>query len=96
MIPLYDNEDIVCGIIYNNVPYYFHRNLQNDIIAIVDKTGNVLARYTYDAWGHAFAQQEKAKSQISTRLDIVDTTATLKQDTTICRAVTTIPQPVGF
>ena len=51
MIPLYDNEDIVCGIIYNNVPYYFHRNLQNDIIAIVDKTGNVLARYTYDAWG---------------------------------------------
>ena len=51
LIPLYDNEDIVCGIVYNNVPYYFHRNLQDDIIAIVDKAGNTVARYTYDAWG---------------------------------------------
>lgn len=51
LIPLYDNEEIVCGIVYNNIPYYFHRNLQNDIIAIVDKAGNNVARYTYDAWG---------------------------------------------
>ena len=51
LIPLYDNEDVVCGIIYNNVPYYFHKNLQNDIIAIVDKTGKTIASYTYDAWG---------------------------------------------
>lgn len=51
LIPLYDNEDIVCGIVYNNVPYYFHRNLQDDIIAIVDKAGNTVARYSYDAWG---------------------------------------------
>ena len=51
LIPLYDNEDIVCGIVYNNIPYYFHRNLQDDIIAIVDKAGNTVARYAYDAWG---------------------------------------------
>ena len=51
LIPLYDNEDIVCGIVYNNVPYYFHRNLQDDIIAIVDKDAQTVARYTYDAWG---------------------------------------------
>lgn len=51
LIPLYDNEDIVCGIVYNNVPYYFHRNLQDDIIAIVDQAGNTVARYAYDAWG---------------------------------------------
>lgn len=51
LIPLYDNEDIVCGIVYNGIPYYFHRNLQDDIIAIVDKTGSTVARYTYDAWG---------------------------------------------
>ena len=51
LVPLYDNEDIVCGIVYNNIPYYFHRNLQDDIIAIVDKEGNTVAHYTYDAWG---------------------------------------------
>ena len=48
---LYDNEDSVCGIIYNGVPYYFHKNLQGDIIAIADQDGKVVARYTYDAWG---------------------------------------------
>ena len=27
------------------------KNLQNDVIAIVDKNGNQVARYSYDAWG---------------------------------------------
>ncbi len=51
LIPLYDNEDSVCGIIYNNVPYYFLKNLQGDVIAIVDKDAQTVARYSYDAWG---------------------------------------------
>ena len=28
LIPLYDNEDGVCGIIYNDAAYYFYKNLQ--------------------------------------------------------------------
>ena len=51
LIPLYDNEDSVCGILYNNVPYYFIKNLQGDVIAIVDKDAQTVARYSYDAWG---------------------------------------------
>jgi RHS repeat-associated protein len=51
LIPLYDNEESVCGIIYNNVPYYFIKNLQGDVIAIVDKDAQTVARYSYDAWG---------------------------------------------
>ena len=51
LIPLYDNEDGVCGILYDNVPYYFYKNLQGDVIAIADKDGEPVARYTYDAWG---------------------------------------------
>ena len=51
LIPLYDNEDSVCGILYNNVPYYFLKNLQGDVIAIVDKDAETVARYSYDAWG---------------------------------------------
>jgi len=51
LVPLYDNEDSVCGIIYNNTPFYFHKNLQGDIIAIADSNANIVARYTYDAWG---------------------------------------------
>jgi len=51
LVPLYDNEDSVCGIVYNNTPYYFQKNLQGDVIAIVDKDAQTVARYTYDAWG---------------------------------------------
>uniref|UniRef100_UPI0040570159 RHS repeat domain-containing protein n=1 Tax=Acetatifactor sp. TaxID=1872090 RepID=UPI0040570159 len=51
IVPLYDNEDSICGILYNQVPYYFRKNLQGDIIAITDKYGETVARYTYDAWG---------------------------------------------
>ena len=51
LVPLYDNEDSVCGILYNNIPYYFIKNLQGDVIAIVDKDAKTVAEYSYDAWG---------------------------------------------
>ena len=51
LIPLYDNEDSVCGIIYNDYAYYFLKNLQGDVIAITNNKGKVVASYTYDAWG---------------------------------------------
>ena len=51
LISLYDNEETVCGIVYNGTAYYFQKNLQGDVIAICDKAGETVARYTYDAWG---------------------------------------------
>ena len=51
LIPLYDNEESVCGIIYNGFAYYFQKNLQGDVIAITNNKGKVVASYTYDAWG---------------------------------------------
>ena len=41
----------MCGITYNGTPYYFQKNLQGDIIAIVDASGTVVGKYSYDAWG---------------------------------------------
>ena len=51
MIPLYENEDSVCGIVYNDTPYYFQKNLQGDIIAIVNASGTIVGKYSFDAWG---------------------------------------------
>lgn len=53
---LYDESSIV-GVLYSYngstpTPYYYHRNLQGDVIAIYDASGNVKAEYTYDAWGN--------------------------------------------
>ena len=38
-----------CGITLTG--YYFQKNLQGDIIAIIDKDAQTVARYSYDAWG---------------------------------------------
>ena len=51
LVPMYDNEENVCGIIYNGTPYCFRKNLQGDIISITNIYGNEIARYSYDAWG---------------------------------------------
>ena len=66
LVPLYDNEDSVCGILYNNVPYYFIKNLQGDVIAIVDKDAQTVARYSYDAWGVSEIKFDSSACQIAT------------------------------
>ena len=60
LIPLYDNEDNVCGILYNDTPYYFVKNLQGDVISIVNKDAQTVARYSYDAWGVCTVTQNSA------------------------------------
>ena len=66
LVPLYDNEDSICGILYNSVPYYFTKNLQGDVIAIVDKNAQTVARYSYDAWGVPEVKFDSSDCQIAT------------------------------
>lgn len=47
----YDGDDKLIGFELNGVDYYYVRNLQDDIIAILDNTGACVVEYTYDAWG---------------------------------------------
>ncbi|MBR3810796.1 MAG: RHS repeat-associated core domain-containing protein [Agathobacter sp.] len=65
IIPMYDNEDSVCGIQYNGEPFYFQKNLQGDIIAIVDKDANTVARYSYDAWGVCTIEEDSSECNIA-------------------------------
>ena len=44
-------EDEVCGIVYNGNAYYFVKNLQGDVIYITNANGEIVAKYSYDAWG---------------------------------------------
>jgi len=41
----------VLGFYYNNTPYYYLKNLQGDIVGILDANGTQVVSYTYDAWG---------------------------------------------
>ncbi|MCL2300498.1 MAG: RHS repeat-associated core domain-containing protein [Firmicutes bacterium] len=48
----YDANSIAVGFNCDNVPYYYLRNLQGDVIAITDATGAIVGEYNYDAWGN--------------------------------------------
>jgi len=36
LVPMYDITGSVLGILYNSIPYYFMRNLQNDVIGVAN------------------------------------------------------------
>ena len=50
MTYLYGSGGLV-GFVTGGERYTYMRNLQTDIVAILDGSGNVVARYLYDPWG---------------------------------------------
>ena len=48
---LYDESGSPYSFIYNGTQYYYIKNLQGDVMRIVDTSGTVVANYFYDAWG---------------------------------------------
>ena len=41
----------------NGTVYYYVTNLQGDVIAILDGSGNAVVQYTYDAWGNLLGDE---------------------------------------
>ena len=53
---LYDETGAAVGFKYNNALYIYRKNLQGDILAVLNgQTGAVEASYTYDAWGRVIS-----------------------------------------
>ncbi len=48
----YDAAGLPMTVDYDGTTYYYVTNLQGDVIAIADDSGNVKVEYTYDAWGN--------------------------------------------
>jgi len=48
----YDAAGTPLTVTYNGTTYYYATNLQGDVVAILDSTGNTVVSYTYDAWGN--------------------------------------------
>ncbi|MDY3990003.1 MAG: RHS repeat-associated core domain-containing protein, partial [Massilioclostridium sp.] len=47
----YDDTGNLIGFSLNGASYYYVKNLQNDIIGILDSNGNQVVSYVYDSWG---------------------------------------------
>ena len=44
--------------------YYYITNAHGDVIAVTDENGNVVNRYTYDAWGNTLSEEETIPNPI--------------------------------
>ncbi|MBQ9716317.1 MAG: hypothetical protein IJV77_07950 [Clostridia bacterium] len=51
----YYSADGIIGFNRAGVDYFYRKNMQGDIIAIVNASGGVVAKYVYDAWGNHIA-----------------------------------------
>ena len=47
----YDSGANLISIVIGGKNYFYVRNLQNDVTALVDEDGNEVVHYTYDSWG---------------------------------------------
>ena len=52
---IYDNSGVI-GLKYGENTYFYRRDCQGNIIAILDSVGNVVVEYKYDAWGNHEAE----------------------------------------
>ncbi len=48
----YDSVGNPVSILYNDVEYYYVKNLQGDIIGLIDTAGTWVVEYSYDVWGN--------------------------------------------
>ncbi len=52
IIYYYDANGKLFGLKYNGTDYFYVRNVQGDIIKIMDVNGDTQVQYNYDAWGY--------------------------------------------
>ena len=48
---IYDEQDMLMGLIYNNNVYYYDKDVTGIINGIIDINGNYVVKYTYTAYG---------------------------------------------
>lgn len=49
---IYDNFNEILGFKYNDITYFYLKNIKDDIIGIMDTSFNIIAYYEYDSWGN--------------------------------------------
>ena len=60
----YDHSGVF-AVKYNNSTYFYRKNAQNDIIAILDTNGAVVVKYKYDAWGKCVVDSSTTNTELA-------------------------------
>lgn len=61
----YDHDGNVTSCSLNNEKYFFVKNIQGDVMKIIDKNGQVKVSYVYDTWGKLLSISDGAGTSIS-------------------------------
>ena len=62
---VYDSNNSPVYFTYNDTAYYYEKNLQGDIVSILDKSGNAVVKYVYNSWGKVTSVTNGAGAEIS-------------------------------
>lgn len=60
----YDSNDNLVSMELNGVEYYYVRNVQGDIIGLIDGNGTQVVTYTYDSWGKLISIEGSLKDTL--------------------------------
>ncbi len=61
----YDTENSPVALSYNGKMFYYVKNLQGDIVKILDEDGNEKASFVYNAWGNILSQSDDELASIN-------------------------------
>jgi len=61
---LYDRDGVI-GIDYDGVIYYFLKNIQGDIIGILNSQNELIVKYSYDTFGNILSIRDSSNQVIS-------------------------------
>ena len=61
----YDTENSPVALSYNGKMFYYVKNLQGDIVKILDEDGQEKASYVYNAWGDILSQSNDELASIN-------------------------------
>ena len=61
---VYDANGSVVGMKYNGVQYWYHKNIQGDVLGIMNANGVEVVSYAYDAWGKVLSVSGSLSSTV--------------------------------
>lgn len=67
---MYDEKAEVIGFEYLSNKYYYKKNFYNDVIGILNASGDLIVKYSYDAWGNTLSITDSNGNIISNKESI--------------------------
>lgn len=62
---LRDSNSGLIGLKLNETTYYYQKNIQDDIIGLMDEDFNLVAEYNYDSWGNILSIKDANGNEIT-------------------------------